>query len=367
MPTPDVWTFTQLSGKKTQLKLGGWSAPFGRPRKGAIVNAGLNVRETRTDYPGTNLTPTIHAFGTMNKPFELHGRWMDQTIPEYGGAQDLVRTWKDFVSAQAVVRASWGQILSYQIFIHDVDLEFESAAEVAWAMKAHALVDEQAPVYAAPVALPTPIDVATMMQSELEDATPFDPDSDSYGPVLGMMPGVVVSLALALQTFGPPFASLTATCAAQTDFETTQSSDLGAMLANLETAQSGLLLYRGTTDFMVAQAADLNTVPENAMPELEGGLLTGDVVTQITTDKAASDAAIANLLSLIASMRRAMLLVTRGQAKAAYIGLDGDTWESVGLRYFGAADAGRSVRAMNGIRNGIQPQAGRKYTLPKSA
>ena len=68
--TSPVWTFQQLSDPKTTLTLPGWQAPFGRPRNGAIFNAGLKINKQRTNYPGVNVPPTIHKFGTELKPIE---------------------------------------------------------------------------------------------------------------------------------------------------------------------------------------------------------------------------------------------------------------------------------------------------------
>jgi hypothetical protein len=391
MAAPQLWTFTQLGGPKTVLSLGGWSAPFGRPRKGEIVDGGLTIRNQRTDYAGTNLVPTIHTFGTMGKPFQLHGRWMDATIPATNGAQALAQQWKTFASAQVPVRAAWGNILGFQIFVHDLSLKYESQADVVWTLDAHVLVDEQAPVVATPVALPTPIDVATQMSAEVDDVYPFF--SPAYAPMLGMLPGVAgglsasfaigfsasssLSTAASLSASSSasytgasgdvaPFDAVVSTCASNTDFDTMDSAELGSLSANLTTVQTSLLGIRANTDYAITQIAQLNVPDPSAASALSGSVLTADVVSDFATDKAASDASIANMLALIASMQQAIARVSRGQVAQGYQGQMGDTWESVGLRLMGSADGGRAIRDMNGIQYGTAPVPGRRYTIPQS-
>ena len=392
MATPQIWTFTQLAPPKTVLSLGGWSAPFGRPRKGEIVDAGVTIRNARTDYAGTNLTPTIHSFGDSGKPFQPHGRWMDAAIPAVNGAQALVQQWKTFVRGQVPVRAVWGNILSYQIFIHDLSLKFEGQADVVWAMDAHVLKDEQAPVVAQPTALPTPIDVAQQMADDVDDVYPFY--APEYGPILGMMPGVSAGLsasfsvgfsvgasfsasaslsASASASFGSavtvvsPFDSVVAVCASNTDFATMDSAELGGISANIETVQTSLLGIRANSDYAVAQLAQLNTPQAQAAAGLGGSVLTAEIVSDFCTDKANSDAAIASMLFTTATMQQAIAQVQRGSVASGYVGQATDTWESVGIRLMGSAAGGRAIRAMNGIAYGTRPVAGRRYSIPRGA
>ena len=135
-----VWSFTQLGPPGDSMVLTGWSAPFGRPRNGTLVNAGTAIRTAATYYSG-NIPPTVPAFGRARPPWELSGRFMDQAT-SVGYTQALQKQWNDFVEAQQIVRAQWGEILSYQIFIDKMDLNYESEHEIAWAMKGTVILDE---------------------------------------------------------------------------------------------------------------------------------------------------------------------------------------------------------------------------------
>src|ERR1700743_1639738 len=119
MADPMIWKFVQIGGTATPLTLAGWNAPFGRERRGAVVEMGVHTPTRSTTFDDG--TRTVHAFGYEGKPFELKGRWMDAAMVVPGGAQKFAREWKSFVEARKLVRATWGDILSYQIFIEDLE------------------------------------------------------------------------------------------------------------------------------------------------------------------------------------------------------------------------------------------------------
>jgi hypothetical protein len=368
-----LWTFGQQSaptpGQALKvLTLGGWSAPFGRPRNGSIFNAGLSVRKQRTDYPGKNLAPTIHTFGTTKKPIDMHGRWMDRTIPQVGGAQQYIRAWQDFVADQVIVRMTWGSILSYLIFIDDIDLHVEGQGDVVWNLKADVLVDDQATVNAGIVTTSTPFDVASQMYKLMENlgggasAVP-----KSVGTLLGMLNGLSDQLALLKSQINAPFAAIYNTCSALTSFETAISSDLTGLLSGVTAMQTGLLNLRQQTDFMMSSAQFLNSPDAVAISGITGGLLAGSDMLSIAAYKQQNDADVASMLGLLQVMQQQIDMQRRGTPAAAYIAQAGDTWEIAAERVLGSADNGRDIRDMNGIRYGELPIPGKSYTVPNSS
>ena len=367
-----LWTFTRLNPVQTDtapvtLTLGGWSAPFGRPRNGHILNAGIEQRYQRTDYPGRNLNPTIHNFGSKLKPVEMHGRWMDKTIPQQFGAQQYVANWKAFVSAGSIVRMSWGNVLSYQVFLHDIDLEYESQAEVAWKLKAEVLVDEQQAISTIVTPTSTPFDIANQMNQLMTNlGGGLSGAFHSFGTLLGMLNGIQDQLTILKGQIDAPFAAIYNTCSALTSFESAVSSDLTGLLSGVTAMQTGILNLRQETDFLLSSSVLLNSPTEVALNGVSGGILTGADVAELVIQKQQNDAAMANMLALLGVMQAQIDMQRRGTPTTAYIAQTGDTWESIGERIMGSADLGRSIRSMNGIRYGVMPQAGASYSIPKN-
>lgn len=367
-----LWTFTQLApGANNQTKtltLGGWSAPFGRPRNGAIFNAGLEIRNERTDYPGRNLAPTIHKFGSKGKPIEIHGRWMDRTIPQITGAQQYVQQWKNFVNDQVAVRMSWGNIISYQIFIYDIDLHFEGPADVVWMIKAHLLVDDQQAIPPKLNPISAPFDIANQMNNLMANLT--GGASAAFTPVstlLGMLNNLQDQLTILKGQINAPFASIYNTCSAISSFQLAVSSDLTSMLSGVTAMQTGLLDLRDTTDYVLSSAAELNTPNAAALNGVNGVLLTGSDVVSLVSFKMQNDANISSMLALLAYLQSQIDLTRRGTAQTAYTAQTGDTWESIAEKILGTADGARNIKSFNGIRYGQQPNPGQSYTIPKNS
>lgn len=356
-----AWTFSQLGGAQKTMTLLGWNAPFGRPRKGAVVNAGLSVRRSVTYYPAKNMPPTIHSFGSQGKPFELHGRWMDAPNGKDGTVQQMVRDWKDFIADELEVRAKWGDILSYRIFIHDFDAGMESEADVAWKLEADVILDEAAPIVVDPFAAKSPTDYASQLGAMFSDVQkPFQlPQTVN---VLALLPEISDAFDAILTTLNAPFAAVYDTASALSDFETALSSDLVKMGSGLQTMRSGVLQLRETSTLFASRAASMN-VPGAFV---EGTLFSAPDMLAILDAKTTSDVATTNLLALIAEMQNDMDRTSRGQATAAHAAQDGDTWETIATRTLGSPDGARAIKHMNSIRYGKRPQPGKVYILPRT-
>jgi len=366
-----VWTFTKINPGPTDmgpvtLTLGGWSAPFGRPRNGEIFNAGIKIQRSRTDYPGRDVPPTIHAFSSQLKDVDVHGRWMDQAIGTVGGAQKYIANWKAFVKDQRVVRVSWGGIISYQIFIHDMDMKMEGPGDVVWRMQADTLVDEQA--VAANLtfsAIATPFDMATAMSKYFPSGV-FFPSAFISPSLSAMLSQITDSLSTLVSQLNTPFQYIYNTCSAISSFETAISSDLTGLSSGVSAMQTGILQLRQQTDFLLSNAVLLNVSDAEPLNGVNGGIVTGSDMTALTAAKQSSDYAASQILKLMTQMQAQIDKFRRGVPASAYIAKSGDTWEQISINILGNASGARKIKAYNGVRYGEQPNAGQQYTIPKA-
>lgn len=366
------WVFSQLSHKpkRDDITLLGWNAPFGRPRQGAIVNAGVQIRRSITYYTDGDsgpTAPTVHAFGTEPKSFELHGRWMDRVAGAERFVRKKRREWVDFVQDKDLVSARWGDILSYVIFIHDIDLHFESEFEIVWKLTADVIRDDQSPVIIAPLPVTTPIDFATQI-AEASQAVLHSPVPPNIRSLLGELSDQIDDVISAMQE---PFAAIYDTALAIADFENALSTDLVKMASGLQTVKTSILALRDMTELAISRFQLVNDQTEALLisaesPNFLHGLLSGPDQIELATNKLANDRDMLNLLALIADMQTSIAQAQRGQVSTAIAAQDGDTWESIATRSFGGPGAARSIKDMNGVRYGQRPQPGKTYHIPKT-
>lgn len=364
MPQPAIWTFTQLGGNKEQKTLGGWSAPFGRPRNKTLVNAGVKMRTQTTYYTG-KVEPTVHLFGSAPKPWELSGRFMDKVIGLLGGALTYRRQWYDFVEAGQIVRATWGSYLSYRMVLEDIDLDIEGPCDVAWRLKAIVLADEASSIATVDTPKQTPLDIASAMAVDMATVNTLSPSnlslSQSLGSVLNLFSSISDTIDSTIAAINEPFAAVYTVCTAVSDFETALTSDLGKMTAGIQAMATGLINLRDSSEQLVQQAMQLD-VPGADTP---AGIFSGPDLISLTTTKIAVDQSTSNLLALIAAMQNQIDLTQRGDVASSYTAQGNDTWESIARRTLGSVDGARALKNLNGIRYGQLPVPGKVYTVPK--
>jgi hypothetical protein len=357
-----VWKFTQLGGPRKTLQLTGWSAPFGRARRAPIVNGGLHVGTQSTTY--SDGSRTVHAFGAEGKPFELTGRWMDAGMAIHGGAQKAARDWKDFVGDRQEVRVSWGDILSYRIFIEDLDAHYESEDSVAWELKAIVLVDEAGQITTQPLPTTSPAQYAARLAALLNATrAPFHVSTSTS--LAGILTEVSDAFDVLVSSMNGPFAAVYDTASALSSFESALSADLQKMGAGVQSLRTSVLEMRDLNELLISRTALMSGELGTAVGDVQGGLFSGPDILQLTAAKADADLATANMLALIAEMQNDIDRRLRGDSGTAHAAQSGDTWEKIGTRSLGSPDAGRAIRAMNGIRYGAKPQPGRRYTIPR--
>ena len=345
------WNFTQIGGSRPGIILDGWAAPFGRPRKGELVDAGVGVRRSITRYPGENgktVTPTIHSFGLEYKPFQLHGRWMDNAMGGAGMAQYMVLQWKQLIADQLPVKARWGDVLSYTIFVHELQAKFESDTQVVWRLDADVLVDDQRSSPPAPSPAPrTPVDMIT----EMAGMTNFAPLSVAFRQMVGQFSNAFDTLLLNIQQ---PFAELAATAEAIQDFETALASDLGKIGTTAQVIGLYVEQTEQMSDFLVANVVEQNATGQYAATDM----------TSMMLEKTAADAQAENLAALIADMQLQVERVSLGTTTRSYVVQLGDTWQSISIQFFGDPSAAQAIRDLNGIRYGQRPQPGSTIKIP---
>ncbi len=361
MTTPRVWTFTSLgSGQATPLTLAGWQAPFGRARQGPLLNAGRSVRRTTTYYPGKNALPTVHTFGTVLKPFELHGRWMDQAIGTLGGAFALKRAFDALIADQQIVRAQWGELLSYKIFLHDFDAQLEDEQTIAWQLRADALQDESDPPTPRDTPAKNPSDMAGEVRALLTRSSPYS--APAYQSLLGLLGPVSDALGLLVSAVNQPAADFFSICDQVSDFESAAASDLGRLSASAQILRTAVGNLRDENEYLAAQAQQ-NEIALEA--EVQTNLFSGPDWTRLSADNLDADAADVSLLALLADVQAQIDRVVRGQRASAVAAQDGDTFERLATRQYGSPAGARGIKDANAVKYGARPVAGRVYQLPK--
>jgi hypothetical protein len=365
-----AWTFTQVGVVPTKsLQLTGWSQPFGRPRQGPIVDAGVEIARSITHPGGKHVEPIINAFGDIQAPWHLHGRWMDQAIGIQGGAQLTARAWKDFVEDSQVVYASWNNILAYRIFIQKLKIEYESAAEVVWSMDIDALSDYNDEVITTLAPAQTPLSMSALILDLYPPATLSNPAGGflaSLTNFLAILPNVADQMALLVGQLLTPIAILLTTTQAITDFVSATSSDLLKLAGALSAIQSGLGQFRALSDYLMGQAILTQASYANSPVFAGGPIFSGPDIINLTAAKADADLASSALLAVLADMNAQIAAVRRGRVQTLYAAQLGQTWEQIALATLGSVDGAQALRDINGIRFGTQPQPGRKYQIPAS-
>lgn len=365
------WSFQQSGGDRKLLTLAGYSAPFGRPRHGTIVNTGIKLRESTTYLPGRNVEPDIHHFGDEGKPFDLNGRWMDQSIGAVNGAQTTAAAWKEFVADAQPVVVSWGPIVAYRIFIKEIEIEWESAAECVWAMKCTPLQDLKLTQSSTPTPAASPLDITTEMQAEMAKAT-IPERHFQLSDIMGLLPDIADELDSIVSVINTPFAVVLNIAQDLTDFASAATTDLARLSGGLQEVATGLSLFQDQTDLAIATVTQIQAQQQgyfaagggNTFGGIGSAVFSAADMTNLLSSKIESDAAIQNFQALLADMENQIRAVTRGNAQAVAVAQLGDTWEALAFRSMGSIDGSRALKSMNGVTDSSPPIPGRKYTVP---
>lgn len=350
-----TWTFQQLGGERKKLELTGWAAPFGRPRgKQPILKETVKSRVKTVRYPGFSGPPTRHSFGTHWEDMELSGRWMTKAFTDGTVANDFAQDWIDFVRDEQPVRVSWGLILSYDVFIEELELSRESEHEIAWKMKL--LVDSSNASTKPKATIPR------LTQESLADIFLFLFNSNLMTQAsLPDMPLSILEsldfLAGALNTFSAEANKLAGMF---DDLENASFTTIQHFRGALTGFRTALLTFRETLtsarihEMQVIQNA-AGTLDIAPTAEAEIGFEKFQVMVDDETEV---------ILSILADLDKRTETMLRTKTSKVIVAEDGDTWESLSTRATGSPDNAAAMRAANGARFGEKPQSAKSYLAP---
>ncbi len=344
------WVFQQIEGRdeRKKLELKGWNAPFGRPRKDPIFNEVIKSRAQTTYYPGvTGQKPTRHTFGTNHEPMELKGRWMSPQLYQYGGLDANMQAdlWKKFVQDQRQCRMSWGQILSYEVFIEELHLARESEHQIAWKMKI--AIDK------ADDAKPS----ASVAPSPTRDLQAFQTDLDAFQMTRvppkklsdAMAPDFLETLDNIAGALNGPSAALNRIAGQVADFERASFSTLQHFRSAVSGLESAVITFQNA---LMSATIDGAILVRSAESDLAWVKFQLDMDDQIT-----------GILGVLSQADRSAALAARSAPSKIITAKLFDTWESLSTRSTGGPDKAEDIRAANGARYGERPIAGETYVV----
>ncbi|HEY1697993.1 MAG TPA: hypothetical protein VGG39_37795 [Polyangiaceae bacterium] len=343
-PTAGAWRFEQLGGDKKTLTLGGYSAPFGRPRQKPVVRDKVSIREKTIRYPGSSGPPTRHIFGDDYEPWELSGRFMDR---EGGAGYALQKTQEviAFVRDKQAVRITWGDILQYTGFIKSFDPGREGPGDVEWKMVVLVDDDTQSAPQGPSPSRPSPADSLAAIQAAL--ATTL-----SAPTMPNLNPNILDALSSLVGAVSGAIGAIANVANQMQSFETALAGDIQRLRAGIGQLRTALLTLQGVV--LSARNDAIGIGRSFGTDASSGGLF------------ASIDVETSSALAAAASMDNQAAIAQRGQAATRVTAKGGDTWESLSIRAYGAPDKADTLRQANGVRLAAPPVAGTSYVVPKS-
>jgi nucleoid-associated protein YgaU len=349
MASEKIWQFQQLAGPKSKLILSGWSAPHGRPYHGPVASDGVNIRHKSTRYPGNSGPPTRHIMGYNYSDIELHGRFRDRELGQ-GGALDKVLEVKKFVKDLQTCDISWGDIIHITGVISEFVPGRESDAEVVWTMKI--LVDKDNISSDGRVAFNVPSLSALMsgLAASL-DAMQFLAGAklnvpgvggirvnilDQLDDLVSVVTGTVGQLVNIANTIG--------------NFENAVANDAKRLIAGVHQARTAILNFTHT---LSSAKQDELFIRDSAQDT---------IVFNNASSAAYTQADIA--LALLSDTENLATVRLKGFSKNVVRAKEGDTFESLSIRYFGGPAEANKIREANGIKYGRKPHPGETIIIP---
>ncbi|MBX3218984.1 MAG: hypothetical protein KF795_00615 [Labilithrix sp.] len=303
----------------------------------------IKVSVATTVYPGSRDAPTRHTFGSSFEPTELHGRWMTRHLPGKTAAE-YAAAWREFVRDEQTIRMAWGNVVSYQGVIEELELAYESPDEIAWRMVVLIDLHEQQIELGGkepPIAVPEKLDelqaFINKYSFDLYDLP--DMQSDLFEQ-LDFMFGSLKSLTGLIADVGNIFDNLE-----RMTFSTIQSAR--GVLANVN---SGITQIRNT---IVNGQIDSVMAVRRAESDIKWWLY-----------EFSFDADSLNAFAILAELDRALELQLQSDVGKFVTAIQGDTWERLATRAGIGPDGAATIREMNGARFGDKPVPGNSYMAP---
>lgn len=346
------WIFTQLGGDKKTIRLEGYAAPFGRPRKGAVVTESFSQKIQTVHYPGKNSVPTRHILGSKWEDMEMRGRWMSKFMGDRAyllTANEMADEWIRFINEGERCLITWGNIISYTGVVEKIELARESEHEIAW--KLRILVDQR---------------------PELIERQFGNPNASISGLTQQLDGSIRDFLSRSSITFQKTIP----------DWEPTLFDAIDGLISVINSyANVYLQIANGIDDFTKAATSSLFRLQSSARAIRTAVSVLSDTLESTRTDlilfsrvaeadvnwiAARSDMLLAknDILNFLAETDRQIDIALRGRIATTYTARGGDTWEGIASLVFEDPTRSVDIRRANNIKFGELPQEGKVYSIP---
>lgn len=371
MSAPIAWTFEPLGGPNTApITLTGYNAPFGRPRKGAVVTTGYGLRASETYYNGSG-PPTRHIFGDIHDHWELRGRWMDSVLGP-SGARQMAAAFRVLIKSAVPCRMTWGSttggtfVVFTGLLLH-LKVEMENDAQLAWSLTIAIDSDDSTAPGVAPVDAASASDTAVIFFAQTGyQGMPIFPAPEAIGEIALM---IAMGLPGPKDILFPPGFIDTTTAVLTTCALVTQG------FANIANAITGSVTTAPSADLhrLQSSANQVSAAWTNLSVALDDGRMDSAVAdascnsqTIWAATREADQAAIADMLALLATFALQVETALRQEVKETASAQDGDTWESLSQRHYGSIGKADLLRQANLVRYGSKPRPGQPLSIPRA-
>ncbi len=343
------WKFEQTGSNPKTLTLEGYSAPFGRPRQKAVCEEEFGVRVQTVRYPGNDGPPTRHLLGTKwTDEFQLTGRWMDRKLGGAGLANLKVDEWQRFIAEQKNLRISWGDIVSYTGMIEKIKIGRESPSEVVWTL--YILIDEREG-FRETRPLPPRNFASKKRDYDLAASNFVSTSKLQFNTHRDWSPDLLDVMDSTLSSLASFSASLNKAVRQFDNITSATSASLQRLRMSIHGVKTAFINYMHTIDNVVIDTALFIRQSES---DINWFAYKQDQNVQASV-----------ILGILADMDREAEIAERGRSRTTYTGRNGDSWEMVGVQFFGDPDGADLIRQANGVRYGELPTSGRIYQIPQ--
>lgn len=334
--------FTQLTGARRSFSLDGASAPLGRPRKDPVVRDGIEARQAVVYYPGNDVQPTRHLFGTKYMPWEIKGYLRDRNLG-VGGAKAKCEEIKRFVREQQLCAVTWDDVVSIVGLITKFDPGRESAGEIEWKMTIDVDGDAFADRKVQPVAPPSPRTFASQMAAYLRG---LEAQVKSVSALKGSIFDLIDSAVSVLTTAA---GQLQGIADGVSSFEKATLSQLNRLSGIVSTVRTASFTLRESLASVKPDVALWQQRASNNVELWAAQTSIEDYLRRVAASGAELD--------------RHARAAAAGKIKTSYVVAQGDTWESISVMFYGSPDRAPDLQIANDQIGG-SPKAGAEINIP---
>ena len=308
-----------------------------------VCHDGIEARQARVYYPGTDDAPTRHVFGVKYESLEFEGRLRDRELGGAGGCSAKIEEIKQFVKDQQRVRFTWANVISVQGFIAKFSPGRESTGECEYKLTLDVDVDDFADRKVTKVQRRAPDDYTSLIEGWMRSIDlVMPPDVDLDGSVLDLAD----SITSALQT---TVGSLVNVANGVSDFSKAtlgQLNKIASLTTSIKTAcfiMQEAYTSLSSLDAVVRERCDDNIALWASQTSVE------DSMRQMAATAGAAN--------------RAARIAAAGKTRTTYAVQAGDTWESISTAFYSTPDRAVELQVANGLTGG-PPAAGTTVRIP---